>query len=108
MEANAVRFADAARRLSEAVRAGGLVVPTFRSPPRPTGARRAIRRRPDGSVSVSVALRGRPWPAVVADMIDGVVAANQLSELDAGEWRDRLWSAMGAEFSAGLAVGEAA
>jgi hypothetical protein len=108
MEANAVRFADAARRLSETARAGGLIVPTFRSPPRPTGARRAMRRRPDGSVSVSVALRGRPWPAVVADMIDGIVAANQLSQLEAGEWRDRLWQAIGAEVGASLSVGEAA
>ncbi len=67
-----------------------------------------MRRRPDGSVSVAVALRGRPWVAVVADMIDGVVAANELPQLEAGEWRDRLWQAMDAEVGAGLTVGEAA
>jgi hypothetical protein len=108
MEANAVRFADAARRLGDAARSGGLLVPTFRSPPRPTGPSRTLHRRSDGSVSVSVLRRSRPWPAVVADMIDGVVVANRLSPIAAGEWRDRLWRAMEIEVQGPLAVERAA
>jgi hypothetical protein len=41
---------------------------------------------------VSVALRGRPAVAVVADMIDGVMAANEGSTRSA-DISDRLWSA---------------
>lgn len=100
MEATSIRFAEAARRLSAAARAGDLVAPTFRSPPRGAGLRRALRRRSDGSVAVSVALRSRPWSAVVADMIDGVIACNDLDQTAAGEWRDRLWAAVEASGSA--------
>ncbi len=73
----ALRFATAARRLGAAARASGLVVPAFRSPPRVRGARRTLKRYPGGAV-VSVQLRGRSYGDVVADMIDGVLAANRV------------------------------
>ncbi len=71
----ALRFADAARRISAAARAVDLTVPAFRSPPRVDGAARTIRRYPGGAV-VSVQLRGRSFAEVAADMIEGVLVAN--------------------------------
>jgi len=76
-EVTSVHFAKIAQELVGVARSEGLIVPTFRSPPRSSGLRRSIRRRPDGSATVSVALRGRPAAAVVADMIDGLAAANR-------------------------------
>lgn len=76
-EVTSVHFAKIAREIAGVARSEGLVVPTFRSPPRSTGLRRSIRWRADGSATVSVALRGRPAVAVVADMIDGLAAANR-------------------------------
>ncbi|MGB5760154.1 MAG: hypothetical protein WBM50_24780, partial [Acidimicrobiales bacterium] len=76
-ELTSVRFAQIANRINQAAKDQSLCGPAFRSPPRAPGLRRSIRRRPDGSATVSVSLRGRPAVAVVADMIDGVMAANE-------------------------------
>ena len=92
-ELSSLRFAAVARRLSETARSAGAEVPAFRSPPRVSGAKRSIRRDRDGSATVSVALRGRPGVAVIADMIDGVIAAGTLSPAEAASVRDELWSA---------------
>lgn len=54
------------------------------------GRVRTIRRHGDGTATVSVVLRDRPWAAVVADMIEGFAAVND----DPGhELRDQLWAA---------------
>lgn len=92
-ELSSVRFAAIARRLSESARGSGIEAPGFRSPPRSPGLRRSIRRERDGSSTVSVALRGRPGVAVIADMVDGVVAAASLTGVEAAAARDSLWSA---------------
>jgi hypothetical protein len=86
-----VDFATAARTLTGEARRRGLVGPSFRCPPRLLGVDRSIRRR-DHSVVVSVRLRGRPMAAVLADMIEGVVAANQLRSPQADRLRAELWS----------------
>ena len=96
METTSIRFAEAARCLGEAARRLSLTVPAFRSPPRQEGVTRTIRRRADGGATVSVVLRERPWPAVLADLIDGVVAANQLAGPAAATARDGLWFALAA------------
>jgi hypothetical protein len=80
--------------LSAAARRVGLVAPAFRTPPSLVGVDRTVRRRRAGA-TVSVRLRGRPWPAVFADMIDGVVAVNGLSGQQAGRARADLWDAVG-------------
>jgi hypothetical protein len=85
----AVRFADAARRLGAATHAIGLTVPAFRCPPRVAGANRTIRRYPGGAV-VSVRLRGRQFEAAMADMIDGVLATNQVPASDVPRLRASL------------------
>jgi hypothetical protein len=83
-------FAHAARTLASESRRRGLVGPSFRCPPRLVGADRTLRRRPGGAV-VAVRIRGRAWPAVLADMIEGVIAANDLTPPLATRVRTELW-----------------
>ncbi|HUF99262.1 MAG TPA: hypothetical protein VMM60_14115 [Ilumatobacter sp.] len=92
--ATSVDFAAAARMLSRAARAKGLIGPSYRCPPRLVGVDRSIRRRGEG-VIVSVRLRGRPWAAVLADMIEGVVAANRLQAPHADRLRAEMWAVCG-------------
>ena len=103
MHSPSLRFADAVRSLGAEARSLGLVVPGFRSPPRLLGVQRSIRRWPSGQATVSVVLRDRPWPAVLADVVDGVVAANGLSGPDADRVRAELWAAVSPE-GAGVAA----
>lgn len=83
----AVRFTALARLLAGEARRHGLVAPGFRSPPRLPGARRTIRRYPDGGAVIAVSWRGRPSDEVVDDMVEGVVVANGLSGTAATGWR---------------------
>jgi hypothetical protein len=90
-----VRFATAARRIGAAARAAGLSVPAFRSPPRHPRAVRTIRRLPGGSV-IAVRVRERAFADVVADMIEGVLAANRLEGEAAVRVRTMLLAAVAA------------
>ena len=94
MEATSLRFASAARTLGHVARSRGLAVPGFRSPPRLPGAERTVRRRPDGGATVAIHLKGRPWAAVLSDMIEGVVVANALCGRAADQARRAMWSAV--------------
>lgn len=87
------RFAEAGRRLASAATALGVKAPSFRTPPRVAGLDRTIRRGPGGAVLVSVRSRDRAWPAVLADMIEGVVHANDLAPREAARLREELWNA---------------
>lgn len=84
------QFAHAARLLSREARRRGLVAPSFRCPPRLGGVDRSLRRRQDGGV-VSVRVRGRPWQAVLGDMVEGVVVVNELDVPAATRLRTDLW-----------------
>ncbi|NCZ70933.1 MAG: hypothetical protein EBY80_12375 [Actinobacteria bacterium] len=90
MESNTVNFAHAARTLAHEARVRGLLVPGFRCPPRILGVDRSLRRW-DGGATVAVRVKGRPWVAVVADMIEGVVVLNRLEAADATRARSALW-----------------
>jgi hypothetical protein len=96
--ANTVDFASAARTLTREARRRGLIGPSFRCPPRLVGVDRSLRRHGDGVV-VSVRLRDRPWAAVLADMIEGVVVANQMRPPHADRLRAELWSLAGLDQS---------
>lgn len=89
------KFAEAGKRLGTAASLLGLSVPAFRAPPRVEGTDRTIRWGPNDTVSVSVRIRRRPWAAVLADMIDGVVCANRLNPSDAARVRNECWQAVG-------------
>lgn len=93
MESTSVRFAGAARDLGRSARLCGLTPPSFTSPPRRNDVSRTIRRRSNG-VTVSVALRGRPWPAVLSDMIEGILLANGATGIEADKIRAALWLAV--------------
>lgn len=84
-----LRFAQAARRLGAAAKGAGLTVPAFRSPPRQSGSARTIRRYPGGAV-ISVRIKDRPFDAVLADMIEGVLVTNAVEGEAAHRLRGRL------------------
>ena len=88
-----VVFADAAKVLAGVSRSHGLVAPSYRTPPRTVGLDRTVRRTANGG-AVAVRVKGRPWPAVVADMIDGVIAVNRLPSARANRVRADLWEAV--------------
>lgn len=92
--ATSLRFAQAARALGDAARRRELTAPAFRSPPRLAEVDRTIRRRFDGTATVSVRLRDRPWSAVLGDLVEGVVVANNLSGPAAMHARAALWAAV--------------
>lgn len=95
-ETTSLRFAAAARAIAAAARGRGYVAPSFRSPPRVASADRTLRRRPEGGAVVAIRLRGRPWPAVLADMVEGTVVANDLAGPEADRCRSWLWGALDA------------
>lgn len=86
MSTRSLRFAAAVRRLGAEARSMNLVVPGFRSPPRP-GERRTVRTMyartgdPTSEVlgyTVAVDAKREPWASVVVDMVEGVLVANDL------------------------------
>jgi hypothetical protein len=91
---NAIEFARAARTLTTEAQRRGLVGPSYRCPPRIVGVDRSLRRHSNGVV-ISVNVRGRPWAAVLADMIEGVVVANRVPASKAFRLRAELWEALG-------------
>jgi hypothetical protein len=93
MQSSSLRFARTVQALGATARALQLVVPGFRSPPRLVGVQRSIKRAPGGA-TVAVAVRGRPWPAVQADLIEGIIAANRLTSPAADRAREALWGAI--------------
>lgn len=88
-----LRFAHAVRTLSESARLQGLQVPIFRSPPSRADAVRTIRRNRRGT-TVAVRIGDRPWTAVLADLVDGIVLVNALEGAAAIRCRTSLWSAL--------------
>ena len=87
-------FTFAVRRLATASRRLGLTVPGFRTPPRLPDADRTMRQRGGAPPTVAVRLTGRPWSAVLADLVEGVIAANALKGADADRARRSLWQAV--------------
>lgn len=76
-------FAEVVRQLNRAATAAGMRMPGFASPPRLASAKRTIRWLPGDRALVAVRRHNRQPDAVVADMIEGVVAANRLSGSEA-------------------------
>src|SRR3546814_20347603 len=93
MQSSSIRFATAVQVLARAARAQGLVVPGFRSPPRLGGVHRSIKRWAGGA-PIAVVVKDRPWAAVQADLLDGVIAATRLAGAAADRAREGLWLAL--------------
>jgi hypothetical protein len=96
LQSPSLRFASAVQALARSTRALGLAMPGFRSPPRLVGVQRSIKRWPGGA-TVAVVVRGRPWAAVQADLVEGVITANGLEGTAADRARDALWQALEGE-----------
>lgn len=92
-QSSSLRFARAVQALARTARSLGLLVPGFRSPPRLVGVQRSIKRWPGGA-TVAVVVRGRPWPAVQADLVEGIVVANELTSPASDRARAELWLAL--------------
>jgi hypothetical protein len=93
VQSSSLRFAKAVQALASTSRSLGLVAPSFRSPPRLLGVQRSIKRWSDGAV-VAVVVRDRPWAAVQADLVEGVIAANRLTSPASDRARAELWEAI--------------
>lgn len=89
-----LRFAETVRILCDSAHRQGLEVPAFRSPCRNPEHTRTIRRRPDGGVTVAVRITGRPFAAVQADLIDSLVATNDIAPAEVAKVREELWCAL--------------
>ena len=87
------QFVLTVRALAAEARELGLQVPSFQSPPRSDQLDRTIQRRPPDDWVVAVRVKGRPFPAVIADAVEGIVVCNELSAGAAGALRDELWRA---------------
>lgn len=107
MESPSLQFASTVRTIGSAARQRGLQVPAFRSPPRRPGAERTLRVAPDGTVTVAVAVKDRPYQAVVADLIEGVVVVNELDGIAATRLRTALWEEVVATHAAAAWPGAA-
>ncbi|CAN5155875.1 hypothetical protein BH20ACT3_BH20ACT3_09620 [soil metagenome] len=94
MESSSLQFAATVRTLGGAARARGMRVPGFRSPPKLPGAQRTMRRGRDGGATGSVVGKGRPYQAVIADLVEGIVVANDLTGAEATRVRTHLWEAV--------------
>ena len=92
-EMTSFMFAETARIIGQVARSHKLSVPTFRSPPKIGEVHRSIRRGTDFSV-VSVSFSGRPYSAVISDMIEGVLVANRLDKNRSDSFRALLWSSI--------------
>ncbi len=91
LPATALRFSETVRTVIALARRGRLRPPVFRSPPGLAQVDRSIRRRPNGTVVVAVRRAGRPLAAVQADVIEGVVVANELDRERADHFRRAAW-----------------
>jgi hypothetical protein len=94
MPSLSLRFSESVRVLSDAARRQGYVVPAFRSPPHRPDVDRALRRRPNGDVTVAVRLAGRPFAAVQADLIDSLLVVNRVPAESQQSARRALWNAL--------------
>lgn len=94
-------FAAMGRALQREARLLSLTKPVaFRSPPHVQGKDRTIKRCPEMTV-VCVRIAGRDPNRVAGDMIDGVIAANDIAGTEAeGPARARLWEAAGEALAA--------
>jgi hypothetical protein len=76
MSTTSIEFSNFALEISQACRGLGIKVPMYRTAPPGTSTRRRIRRFEDGSSLITIATHGRHNAEVLADMVEGAIAAN--------------------------------
>ncbi len=83
-------FAWSCQELRSACGRLGLVAPAFRAPPAVPGADRTLRRVPEGGVWLAVRIRERPWEEIRRDLVEGILAANEVDAATAARLRPQL------------------
>ena len=76
-----MRFSIVAKAFGQLAAQAGFVAPGFRSPPSSRQTDRGYAKHGSGSV-VAVRIKDRPFEAVIADMIEGVIVCNGSQALD--------------------------
>ena len=99
-------FKNVAEKIQSGADSLGLTAPYFKTPPGISGHTRTLKRTDDEQWIVSVEIKERLTSVVIADMIEGVCAANSLDEKLAGEIRSHLWKSATTE--TGLLAADAA
>ena len=92
-ESVSIQFSITVRTLGRIANQLGYVTPQFRCPPPSAQYQRSVRRNHD-DLSISIVIRGRPWLAVLADIVEGFVIANAKLGQDS-EIRNILWDTIG-------------
>lgn len=88
-ESVSIQFSITIRTLGRIAHQLGYQTPQFRCPPPSAKYQRSVRRNND-VLSISIVIRGRPWLAVLADIVEGFVLANAKLVQDS-EIRNILW-----------------
>ena len=89
-ESISIQFSIAVRTLGRIADQLGYRIPQFRCPPPSAKYQRSVRKTGEENLSISIVIRGRPWLAILADIVEGVVIANTQSGQDS-ELRNILW-----------------
>ena len=89
-ESISIQFSIAVRTLGRIADRLGYRIPQFRCPPPSAKYQRSVRKTGDENLSISIVIRGRPWLAILADIVEGFVIANTQSGQDS-EIRNILW-----------------
>ena len=89
-ESISIKFSIAVRTLGRIADQLGYRIPQFRCPPPSAKYQRSVRKTGDENLSISIVIRGRPWLAILADIVEGFVIANIQSGQDS-EIRNILW-----------------
>lgn len=76
MNIGSVEFSHIARTLNRHTQHLQGASISFRAPPSDPKVNRSLRKRDDGSVVIAVALKNRSREDIIADLIDGICAAN--------------------------------
>ena len=89
-ESISIQFSIAVRTLGRIADQLGYRIPKFRCPNPSAKYQRSGRKTGDENLSISIVIRGRPWLAILADIVEGFVIANTQSGQDS-EIRNILW-----------------
>lgn len=92
-ESYSINFLKVIRTLERIAGQRGFVAPSFRCPPPSAKFQRSLKKLKDDKVVVSIVVRDRPWLAVLADIVEGFVIANNSSEREP-ELRNLLWDSI--------------
>ena len=90
-ESISIQVTKADRTLGRIADQLGYRIPPFRCPPPSAKYQRSVRKTGEENLSISIVIRGRPWLAILADIVEWFVIAKTQSWQDS-EIRNILWN----------------